>query len=436
MRGESRWVLVVAAMSLGACDGGGGTGEGNGGAVEPLVVEAVETVLMGAEDNAEVVKMIPGQARGLLVSSKARKLTLLAAGEGGLEVLRERVLFENDASESELTHAAVSPDGTWAVCTRTLLETGPDGAQTDCGGELVFVDVTDSGTFGEVLVRVPVGPMPDSVAISPDGLLVASANERDGPEAWGKCEVPGEEASLSILSVEGGPAAATELHRVRMVDGDTGPREPESVVFGGDGDLVVATLQDSHEVLFVRVSDLAGVEDPDSSLEVVRIVRLPDDPTGAGPWPDGVARAVSGGGEELFVVAGEWNDTFTVLDGEGQVLSSTALDPGDFPVTLPRVLDEGSPRFSPDSVTTFSARGRVHAAFSLRHAGAVAFYDLSDPAAPVFESATAVGKSEAGGQDAEGSTIRPEGLDASPDGAFLLVANEGESSVTLLAPLD
>jgi DNA-binding beta-propeller fold protein YncE len=392
------------------------------------------TLLMGSEDNAEVVKMVPGATRALLVSSKARKVTLLETATGSLTVVREVTLFPADVSESELTHIAASPDGAWAVVTRTFIEVDQNGGQVDCGGELVFLDTADNDAFGSVLLQLPVGPMPDSVAISDDGNCVASANERDGPNAWGKCEVAGEVASISIVDVSGGPTAAKEVHRLTMVDGTTGPREPESVVFGADNDLVVATLQDSHEVLLVRRSALV---EPEMTVDdaAVTIIRLPDDEVGAGPWPDGISR-VAIGGKEHFVIAGEWNDTFTVIDGTGAVVASVSLQPGDIPGSLPRVLDEGSPRFSPDSIATFVWQGRPHAAFTLRHSGAVAVYDLTDATHPTFAVAVGVGLNEAGGQDEEGSTVRPEGIAASPDGGIVVVANEGESSVSLVTRID
>ena len=430
-----RWIIggaVLAALAAGGCDSGGDSGSGGGPGAGHYLAELAHTLLMGAADNAEVVKQVPGTSRALLISSKARKLTLLAVDEDKLTTLREAALFENDPTESELTHLAVAPDGTWAACTRTLIETDGDGAQTDCGGELVFVDVRDAETFGTVLIRVPVGPMPDSVAVSDNGRWVAVANERDGPDAWGKCVVPGEVPSVSVLEIpDGDPTGAVERHRIVMVDGDTGPREPESVVFSQDNDLVVVTLQDSHELLMFRVSALEGTAHPTSELDAVRIIALPGDAVGAGPWPDGVERVPLPAGGEIFAVAGEWNDMFILVDSEGQILANHPVSPADLPADLPRIVDEGSPLFSPDSVASFTVDGRPHVAFSLRHAGAVAIYDVTDPVAPIFASAVTVGLNETGGQDEDGSSIRPEGIAAAPDGSWLLVANEAESSVSL-----
>lgn len=400
----------------------------------PFLGEHVHTMRMGQSDNAEVIKAIPGKRMALLVSSKARKVTLLRVGADRLETAREAVLFENDSTESELTHVDVSSDGSWAVATRTLLVTDGGGAQTDCGGELVFFDATDSPSFGTVLKQVAVGPMPDSVDISDDDTLVVSADERDGPDAWGKCEVPGETASISVVDVTGGPAAAALRHQIAIADTESAPREPESIVFSADNDLVFATLQDSHEVLFFRVSALAGVANPTTAD--VTVVRLPDNALGAGPWPDGVTRFVAGDGVEYFATAGEWNDTFCVLKADGTVVANVDISARDLPESLPRVIQEDYPLFSPDSIVPFHYGDRSYLAFTLRHAGAVAVYDVTDATAPAYRTAIAVGDDETGGKDEDGSTIRPEGIAAAADGAFLLTANEEESSVSLIVPAE
>ncbi|PIE19252.1 MAG: hypothetical protein CSA66_02675 [Proteobacteria bacterium] len=424
--------LLAGAAAVTGCDSDSGGGDGTTTVTEYRAALA-ETLLAGASDNAEVIKVIGDSDAAILVSSKARKVTRVSVtSDGRLSQTRDRVLFEEDTTESELTHIDVSSDGTWAALTRTIIETDGAGAQTACGGEVVFIDATDSDSFGDVLAQLPVGPMPDSVDISDDDTLVAVANERDGPDAWGKCEVDGATPSISVVDVSAGASSPTELHRVEMIDGDTGPREPESVVFGADNDLVVATLQDSHEVAIFKVSDLAGNAAPTS--DDIMIVSLPTNALGAGAWPDGVTRFVDGQGHERFAIAGEWNDTLTTIAGDGRVLASVELDEGDFPPTLPRVVAEGYPLFSPDSLSAFVFKGNSYLAVTLRHSGAVLIYDVTDAAAPTFGQVVAVGQDEQGGLDEDGSTIRPEGVAAAPDGRFIVVANEGESSVSLLLP--
>ncbi|MBN2797588.1 MAG: hypothetical protein JXX28_00415 [Deltaproteobacteria bacterium] len=424
--------LIALALTLAACNGAKDTTDTSDPVGELWRGAHTHTLLMGQADNAEVIKVVPGQRRAILVSSKARKLTLLDVGASELSVVREAVLFADDPTESELTHVDIAPDGSWAAVTRTLIVKDGEGAQTDCGGEVVFVDASDSESFGAVLSSVEVGPMPDYLDISDDGAKVAVAAERDGPDAWGKCEVPGEVPSISVLDVSGGPASATEVTRVTMIDGDTGPREPEAVVISPDGDLVVATLQDSNEVAMFSCAAVVGEATSDS----VDIVHLPTNALGAEAWPDGVTSFRDLDSSVFFVTAGEWNDTFQVLSFTGEVVSNTDISASDIPAGFPRVVSEGYPLFEPDSVSTFSFGGHSHVAMTLRQAGAVAVYDVSDATAPSYVTAIQVGADETGGQDEDGSVIRPEGIAAASDGSFIVVANEGESSVSLITRVE
>jgi len=391
------------------------------------------TLLMGTADNAEVIDWVPGTDRAVLISSKARKVSLLEVSQGQLSLVDEVTLFNDDATESELTHVDVSTDGAWAALTRTILRTDADGAQTACEGELVIIDLAPGDGFGAVLGTVAVGAMPDSVTISDDDAWIATADERDGPDAWGKCEVAGAEASVSLIDISQGVESVQVAGTVRMVDGETGPREPEDLVFSSDGAHLVVTLQDSHEAAFIDTAALVAAGE--QTTDDVTIIALPPNALGASPWPDGVARFTDAGGAEHYALAGEWNDTLIVLDSQGEVVTNLSVALGDIPEAFPRVEDEGSPRFSPDSLSAFMHEGRAHLAVTLRHSGAVAIWDVSDAASPAFATAIQVGQSEAGGADEDGSTIRPEGVSTSPDGRFIITANEEESSVSLIEAL-
>ena len=419
------WVAIATCVAAAGCDSYSSS------------PGPATTLLFGPSDNAEAIKVIPGQDAFILVSSKARKVTRLRVAGGKLEIAREVTLFPNDPSESETTNLAIAPNGTWAVLTRTIIATDTSGAQTGCGGEAVFIDATDTAAFGTILTQVPVGPMPDSVAVTPSGAHVVVANERDDyDEAWGKCQVATAEASISVIDMSGGPSAPVEIHRIRMINppGAAGPREPESVAIAEDSDHVAVTLQDTHELALFRISELAGKADPTS--DDLQVIRLPDDALGAGPWPDGVLAFTDLSGAEHYAVAGEWNDTFSIVDADGTVRATQTFSPSDLPADLPRVIQAGYPFFEPDSIASFIHKGRVYLGFTLRQAGAVAFYDVSDVTKITYAWAVAVGKDETGGQDEDGSTIRPEGVAATADGRFIVTANEGESSATLIVPAE
>jgi DNA-binding beta-propeller fold protein YncE len=427
--------LSLCASACGSDDPAGADGVSGDQIFTPTTytAELTDTLLMGTADNAEVLDWVPGTDRAILISSKARKVSLLEVSEGQLTLVDEVSLFTDDATESELTHIDVSSDGTWAALTRTILRTDEGGGQTACEGELVLIDVQAGDSFGTVLGTVAVGAMPDSVTISDDDAWIATADERDGPDAWGKCEVAGAEASVSLVDLSQGIDAAQVVGTVRMVDGETGPREPEDLVFSSDGATLVVTLQDSHEVAFIDTASLTAAGEQTS--DDVTLIALPPNALGASPWPDGVARFLDATGAEHYAIAGEWNDTLIVLDSQGEVVTNLPIVLGDIPESFPRVQDEGSPRFSPDSLSAFMHEGRAHLVVTLRHSGAVAIWDVSDAASPVFATATQVGQSEAGGADEDGSTIRPEGVSTSPDGRFIITANEEESSVSLIEAL-
>lgn len=428
--------LLLAGLCLGlaGCPEDSSSNPDAGSVASDYLGLHADTLRRGTSENVEAIRAVPGAKLAVSLSSKARKLTLLRIEDGRLVAGRERTLFESDSSESELTNLDLSPDGSWGVATRTLIVVDAAGKQTDCRGELVFFEARDQEDFGAILSQVEVGPMPDAVAVSKDGKRVASADERDGPDAWGKCEVAGEQASISVLDLTSGPRSPTLLLQVVMKDGTSGPREPEGIAFGADHDLVVATLQDSHEVALFRISELAGKQAPSS--DDVKIVELPENALGQKPWPDGVVRFEDAAGAEHFAIAGEWNDSLLVIDGAGKVEANAEISARDLPASLPRIVKADYPPFSPDSLAAFAYGEHRYLAVTLRHAGAVAIYEVDKAAAPVYRTAIKVGADEQGTQDEDGSSVRPEGVGAAADGSFLVTANEAESSVSLVLPTE
>ncbi len=419
--------VLAAALLLGGC----AEATDKGAAPQRLYRGyAAFTLKLGQSDNAEAVKLIPSSDLALLSSSKAKKATLVRIDGETLVELRSRALFADDPSESELTNVEVGPAGEWAVFTRTLETRDAAGKQTSCGGEVVFVDITDSAAFGTVLQRVTVGPMPDSVDVSSDGRWVVVANERDS--AWGgKCEVAGVSPSISIIDVTNGVGLAHERQRVTMPPDATDGREPESIVFSRDDDLVVCTLQDSHEVALLRLSALAGLSA--LSSQDLQVVRLPQNSLGQDPWPDNIVAFADQSGAEYFAIAGEWNDTLIVIDGTGAVVANVDIDARDMPSDLPRDASGEAPPFRPDSLTKFQVDGHSYLAASLKHAGAVGIWDVSAADAPTFAEVIKIGKEDAG-TPTTASTVGGEGVAASADGSAIVCANEGEGSLSLILP--
>lgn len=402
----------------------------------PAYAEHVMTLVFGADDNSEVIKLLPAGDRAVLIASKARKLTLLAVSATGLTELQSVRLFANDASESELTHVDFDSAGRFAAVTRTLPIT-TDGVITDCQGELVFVDLTPGESFGTVLKQLAVGPMPDAVDISGDDRWAVTADEVDYND--GKCPVAEVNGSVSIIELPDGDATRARVRaRVHMADtADGRRREPEQLIFAPDGDRVAVTLQDTHEVLFLRRSALVG-DAPDRvlhhALDAVTVTPYPVRDDGAEPWPDGVQCVVDGAGAAHFVAAGEYNDTLAFFDLDGAFEGQVRLSQADVPADLPRNLESWSNApFRPDSLAVLDVDGRAWLAASLKHAGALAIWDVTDgiPGAPF--AVIKVGQADSGTASTQ-SSLGTEGIAAGiSDGRpVFLTANEGESSVSLV----
>jgi DNA-binding beta-propeller fold protein YncE len=417
-----------AGGSATADAGTGGTGTGAGGEAAlagPWRGAVADNLALGASDNAEVVKTLPAGDFAVLAASKARKVALLAVTADGLVARRERILFPEDPGEGELTHIDFMPDGQIAAVTRTMPVVDASGTQTDCQGALVFVKIEDTEAFGETVVEVPVGPMPDAVDISPDGRWAVVANERDAVTLYGKCAVETLSPSISVLDLSAFPTV-TEAARIEL-DGGVG-QEPEQVIFSADSDHVAVVLQDSQQVAVFTLSALLAQAAPTAAD--LNIVTLPNNSLDAEPWPDGAAAFTDAGGRSLYAIAGEYNDTITLLDTSGAVVKVIEVDASLIPAEIPRGAEDAPP-FRPDSLTAFVTGGKAHVAASLKNAGAVGVWDVSNPDAPVFLQAIKVGENETAGPTEE-SVIGTEGISASKDGAVIVTANEGESSASLI----
>jgi hypothetical protein len=299
---------------------------------------------------------------------------------------------------------------------------------TSCGGELVLADIGLGPGFGAVLAQIPVGPMPDAVVPSPDGAWLAVANERD--VVWGKCEGVGglELPSVSLIDLAQPAADSQEIARLFLTGADEA-REPEGLAFSADGGTLLVTLQDSHELGVIDVATLAnaGASTPYDALP------LAPNAGGADPWPDGIAALVDGAGRERFAIAGEANDTIMLVDVAGSERARLELSDADVPADLPRATDGWGPLFRPDSLAACPIEGRVVLGVSLKHSGALALLDVTDADAPGIAQVLGVGLDDQPTPE-DGSSVAPEGVACASTPPFFVVANEGESSVTLLWP--
>ncbi len=380
------------------------------------------TVTFSKTDNIESVRTLSGGDKAIVVASKSR--TVYEAKLNGDKLETQRIFDEptGDADE-EFTNSAAINATDFAITHTKLTRSGSE--ITDCGGELILYDGVNKKTH-----RVEVGPMPDSVAVSPNQKYAITADERDSAtEAWGKCPVVTEMPGISIVDLSQGYENAKVVKQIQFSKSVLGPREPEYIAIASDNDTVAVTLQDSHEVAVFSLSQILAKEGEVLNESETTIVQLPANPSGQNPWPDGIT-AFNAGGQIYFAIAGEWNDTIIVVDKTGKAVSNTSVTEQQVPTSFPCVDDNESPRYSPDSITSFEKNGKVYVAATLRFAGAVIVYDMTNPASPVFSHIESVGETDVSGCSKDGSTVYPEGISAGS--GLIWTANEGENSVTVL----
>ena len=393
--------------------------DGQGG---KLKVSQKVTQVYSETDNVESVRAIVDGTHvpsAIVVSSKAR--TVREIWLDGDKIVQAAAFHDAEGkADDEFTNSAVLSEGVYLL-TKTILSREDDKI-VDCSGELYVAHVGEP-------VSVSVGAMPDAVAITPDKRYAITADERDSEaEAWGKCPVASEMPSVTFVSLKDNIATSEVVKTVQFTQNALGPREPEYVAVSSDNDTVAVTLQDSHEVAILKISEVMAASGSILDESVAQIVQLPANASGANPWPDGIA-AFEVEEKTYFIIAGEWNDTLIIIDAEGTVVSNTMVTEREVPTSFPCIEDNESPRYSPDSVTTFEIDGKVYAAATLRFAGAVIIYDVTNPQQPQFVHIEAVGESDTTGCSQDGSRVYPEGI--SSGNGYIWTANEGENSVTV-----
>lgn len=386
--------------------------------------------MISTQSNAEIVRVV--QESGLILLLDSKKGQLINYSWDGSKLKQganERSLLP-PAGENEITSSAIVSSKVLAV-TQTVIKSDSQGKQIDCAGKLLFVNIEIGPNFGTIISSVDVGAMPDAVAISEDAQWAVTADERDGPDAWGKCTVADKHPSISIVSLKDGVESAKVISTIELsTNGENMPREPEYVAIANDNDSVAVTLQDSHEVAMFKISQTV-TKGAKLKEDAINIISLPKNAQGAAPWPDGIIH-ISVNNKSYYVVAGEWNDCLITLDASGQLVSNMPIEARYVPSNYPYAEAANTPRYSPDSLFAFKRDNKQYVAATLRHAGAVIVYNYDSPSAPVFAGIAKVGAQEKGKVDEDGSTVRPEGISGAADGRFLVTANEGEGSLSYI----
>lgn len=431
---------VLACVSCGSGDSAESSSDGN----SPLNLKLAGRITQQYSGNIESIRAVPGRSNpsAVAVSSKSKTLHYLEISGDKFANYRDDFVYSEENAENEFTNSAVVGENMTLVTHTIVTKTGDK--VTNCEGEILSISHDPNSKANDVY-PVAVGPMPDAIAVTPDKRYAISADEHDSVSTWGKCPVDkGIAPSVSILQLtdeEG--AELNQPVRVRQIKFTANSikqnREPEFIAIASDSDTVAVTLQDSHEVALFHLKSVME-SDGDLTEDDVRIVALPKNAAGFDPWPDGIT-SFDVDGKHYFAMAGEANDTIIIIDAEGNVLSNLQITEREVPSEYPclKAADFSTVKYSPDSVTSFALGGHTYVAATLRYAGAVIVYDVSDPSKPVFERIDRAGTGDRIGDGtckdySEMTKTYPEGISSEVIGdvAYVWVANEGDNTVTAL----
>lgn len=393
--------------------------------------------------NIESVRPVEGRdlPSAVAVSSKSKTLHYLENNGTKLENYYLDYTGNADAADDEYTNSAVF-DADHTLITHTILVRDGSDKLSDCRGELLIVNHNKTNNGGDSsATKIEVGSMPDSVAITPDKKYAITADEHDSEEAWGKCTIGTIDPTISIIQLTDDSnqllAEPQLVKRIKFSRGKLGPREPEYIAVASDSDTVAVTLQDSHEVAVFSLKSVLAQTDDILPETAVTITELAKSDAGTNAWPDGII-AFDVNNAHYFAIAGESNDTITIVNAEGAAVSNPRITEREVPTSYPCLEADWFPnvKYSPDSITSFEIAGRVYVAATLRYAGAVIVYDVTNPAAPAFEFVMHAGQNDIVGNgvcsEEDTSIVYPEGISSGKfgDAVYLWVANEGDNSVS------
>jgi len=390
-----------------------------------------------------------------IISVRGNRGVLTNAGDGSIDILDTSDLFNIQRLRRitglpNLTSAAIHPTKDLFVAVA--------GTSSPRSGQFLVYRLSD----GALLATASIGRQPDSVEISPDGRFAVVAVEAEqvnasddgGAGAIGVADLSGFEPAtstsvpFSIVELPNlGSLAGVASDRRYDVSGNPlvsnapGGLEPEGIAFTPDSSAVYVTLQENNAIIRLDLTGPLPATLPESNAFGSGRTNHPADLINDGIYnpaqqltafrePDGIRAVVIGG--VTYLVTADEGDTRPNPRG-GRTLSIFNAATGALVADAGPQLDDLAARFGvyPDNrspnggsepemldVATFA--GRVIAAVGLERANAVAFVDISDPAAPRAFSLVRTGAA-------------PEGVKLlERDGQlYALTANEGDGTVTV-----
>ncbi len=383
---------------------------------EPMEIDlqTVMSVATAADANPEIVRMIPGtNDKAVFVASATNQLFPITYTDIGFTIDTPLSLAPGSAT-AEMTSIDVSPviGGTnyVAVCV----------AEADCSkGWMLLVDFSTGAIVATV---TGIGYNPDGCAFTKDGsyLIVACEDDREDRP----CKPDGRHGgSFSIIDLRSGVASAT-LVQDYLVDWDV-DSEPEHCETSSNGTVVVSVQETSQIVIFNTADLPLNADDSD-----ITIVDLPTDGAGNEAEPDGLFISPDG---TMALISNERNGTFQMMALPSGVMYGTPYIVENDIAAPPYNVDarKSTKRTEPEECSLVAKDGKLYAILALQESHAVIVYDVTDPAAPVFDSISEAGVAWAADVGMEKSTIGSEGLAAHPTNGIFFSANEREGSITM-----
>ena len=292
---------------------------------------------------------------------------------------------------------------------------------TEPSGHLVVVDL-QAGVLTPY--DCDLGGQPDSVAVAPDGSLVAVAIENERDEDLGEGRVGQLPAGyLAIVPVDGGTPDCAGMIRVDLTGlAEVAPEDPEpEFVSINDENEIVVTLQENNHIAVVSAEGevlshfsagsvtLEGVDAAeDDALSITEtLADVPREPDSVA-WIDADHFATANEGDmdggsrgwTIFSRGGE------VIHDSGTDFERALIEIGHYPEG--RSENKG---VEPESITFATFDGTPLVFVGSERGSAVGVYDVTDPAAPVLLQILPSG-------------IGPEGFAALPERGLLVSANE------------
>ena len=280
-------------------------------------------------------------------------------------------------------------------------------------------------TTGAEVARCDLGGQPDSVAVSPDGSLVAVAieNERDEDLGDGRTgQMPA--GYLALVSVENGTLNCDSLNKVDLtglaeVDGHD--PEPEFVSINALNETVVTLQENNHMVVVGQDGTVinhfsAGAVDLTEidTVDERAILRFTDSQMDRKREPD----AVKWIDDAHFATANEGDMDggsrgWTIFNKDGSVVYESGASFEHALIQIGHYPDKRSDSkgVEPESIEAATFGGTPMIFVGSERGSAVGVYDASNPSAPELKQILPSG-------------IGPEGYVAIPDRNLLISANE------------